>query len=185
MKIRFLTDEFYKDYANCPELEKKQTRPYAQICLITYNNLIFAIPIRSHIKHKYAFFTNKEKTKGLDFSKSIVINDLDKYVNMNLIAFIDMDEFSILEQQENTIKTKLENYIKKYKKALKYQNDNKNRLLCKMSTLQYFHKELGIEEIGENNKITENSLLSSNPNIKKRIEEVKKATDDDYEVFEW
>ncbi len=145
MKIRFLTDEFYKDYANCPELEKKRTRPFAQICLISYDDLTFAIPIRSHIKHKYAFFTNKEKTKGLDLSKSIVINDLNKYVNIKLIAYIDMEEFSIIEHQEEKIKIKLESYIKKYKKALKHQKDNKNKLLCKMSTLQYFHKELGIK----------------------------------------
>ncbi len=145
MKIRFLTDKFYEDYASCTELEKKKTRPYAQICLISYSDLTFAIPLRSHIKHKYAFFTNKEKTKGLDLSKSIVINDLNKYVNMELIAYIDIKEFSILEYQEKKIKTKLEIYIKKYIKALKYQNDNKNKLLCKMSTLQYFHKELGID----------------------------------------
>jgi len=32
--------------------------------------MYFAIPIRHSIRHKYAIFTNKEKTMGLDLSKS-------------------------------------------------------------------------------------------------------------------
>lgn len=58
---------------------------------------------------------------------------------------VDQKEFEILSSQQSLLKPKLEQFLKKYRKAVKHQNDNKNKLLCQMSSLQYFHKELGIE----------------------------------------
>ena len=52
-----------------------------------------------------------------------------------------------MEKYENFLSKKLETYIKKYKKALKNPDIPKNSILLKYSTLQYFHKELNIEEI--------------------------------------
>ncbi|MBS9775501.1 MAG: type II toxin-antitoxin system Phd/YefM family antitoxin [Fusobacterium sp.] len=37
----------------------------------------------------------------------------------------------------------------------------------------------------EYNGLLESLYLLSNPNIRERLEEVKKASKDDYEVFEW
>ena len=87
MKFCFLTDEFFELYKECEEIEKKNNRPYATVCLLKYNTFYFAIPIRHNIKHPYAIFTDKEKTKGLDLSKTLIIKDL-KFIVQNKTAFI-------------------------------------------------------------------------------------------------
>ena len=147
MKFYFLTEEFFNKYSECQEMEKKQDRPYANVCLVKLNNLIFAIPIRSNIKHKYAVYSNKERNKGLDLSKTVLIVNFKKYVDIKTVVTINKDEYKILKNKEKYIEQKLLSYINMYKKALKKQHIKQNQLLCSMSCLQYFHKELGIEEI--------------------------------------
>ena len=144
MKFCFLTDDFFELYKNCKEIEKKNNRPYATVCLLKYNNLYFAIPIRHNIKHQYAIFTDKEKTKGLDLSKTLIIKDL-KYIIQNKTAFISQTEYSQLITKEAFILSKLNSYIKKYIKALEHQEIKKNYLLCSVSCLKYFHNELNIK----------------------------------------
>jgi protein AbiQ len=143
MEIIFLNKEFYIDYADCKEIEKKENRPHFMI-LATIEKIDFAIPLRSHIKHTYVVWTNKENQCGLDLSKSIVIVDKNKYIDTSIKPYIREDEFRKLRGKDYFIKQKLETYIKQYKKALKKQELRNNNLMCKFSTLQYFHKELGI-----------------------------------------
>lgn len=147
MKFYFLTEEFFNTYSECKEMEKKQDRPYANVCLIELDNLIFAIPIRSNIKHKYGIYSNKERTKGLDLSKAVLIVDFEKYVDMETDVIINREEYEVLKNKEKYIKQKLISYINLYKKALKKRHIKQNQILCSMSCLQYFHKELKIEEI--------------------------------------
>ena len=144
MKFCFLTDEFFELYKDCKEIEKKNNRPYASVCLLKYETFYFAIPIRHNIKHQYAIFTNKEKSQGLDLSKTLIIKEL-KFIIQNKTAFISQEEYSQLIQKEKFIISKLESYIKKYIKALKHQEITKNYLLCSMSWLKYFHNELNIK----------------------------------------
>lgn len=126
---------------------EKRNRPYACTTLINCLGMTFAVPLRSNIQHEYALFTNKEKTKGLDLSKAVVINDYEKFVDTITKVYISDDEYKVLLGKENFLSKKLETYIKKYKKALKNPDIPKNSILLKYSTLQYFHKELNIEEI--------------------------------------
>ncbi|MDY4801974.1 MAG: hypothetical protein SO183_10140 [Fusobacterium mortiferum] len=147
MKFNFLTKEFFDKYKECLELEKKENRPYACTTLINCLGMTFAVPLRSNIQHEYALFTNKEKTKGLDLSKAVVINDYEKFVDTVTKVYISDDEYKVLLGKENFLSKKLETYIKKYKKALKNPDIPKNSILLKYSTLQHFHKELNIEEI--------------------------------------
>lgn len=147
MKFNFLTKEFFDKYKECLELEKKENRPYACTTLINCLGMTFAVPLRSNIQHEYALFTNKEKTKGLDLSKAVVINDYEKFVDTVTKVYISDDEYKVLLGKENFLSKKLETYIKKYKKTLKNPDIPKNSILLKYSTLQYFHKELNIEEI--------------------------------------
>ena len=147
MKFNFLTKEFSDKYKECLELEKKENRPYACTTLINCLGMTFSVPFRSNIHPEYALFTNKEKTKGLDLSKAVVINDYEKFVDTVTKVYISDDEYKVLLGKENFLSKKLETYIKKYKKALKNPDIPKNSILLKYSTLQYFHKELNIEEI--------------------------------------
>lgn len=149
MKFNFLKKEFFEEYKNCKEMEKKEKRPFALITLIKINDLILAVPIRSHIKHKYAFFTDLNKSKGLDFSKSVVIKDVDKFIDKTTKVYINDEEYKKLLGKEKFIEKKLESYIKKYKKALETPNTEENKSILKYSALQYFHKELEIEITSE------------------------------------
>ena len=63
------------------------------------------------IKYQYAIFTDKEKTKGLDLSKTLIIKDL-KYIIQNKTAFISQSEYSQLITKETFIISKLSSYIK-------------------------------------------------------------------------
>ena len=141
MNFFLLENNFYKDYSTCREILKKTNRPYA-VFLIKLNNLTFAVPVRSHITHKYSIKTIGNK--GLDFSKAVVINDIQKYISKKY-AYIDNREYQIIMEQKWKITKKMEDYIKKYKKALKDTFIPANKILCNSSCLQYFHVELGIK----------------------------------------
>lgn len=145
MEFRFLTDKFFIDYSHCIEMEKKKDRPYACMCIVEIGNLYFAIPIRHHIKHKYAIFTDKNKTQGLDLSKAVIIIDREKYIEKTKTAYISREEFRFLSKRKYFIKSKMITYIKKYKKSYENIDIEKNKTLCEMSCLQYFHKELNID----------------------------------------
>lgn len=159
MKFNFLTKDFFEKYKDCQEMEKKTNRPYTCATLVNCMGIIFAVPLRSHIKHEYAIFTDKNKTKGLDLSKAVVINDLSRFVDTVTKVYINDDEYKFLLGKEDFLSKKLEGYIGKYKKALKKPDISKNKNLIEHSTLQYFHKELKIElnqEKKEELKLEEN-----------------------------
>ena len=143
LRIRFLTEEFYKQYKDCIEIEKKQNRPYTLI-VATINEVDFAIPLRSNIKHKNVLWTNKENNCGLDFSKAVVILDKDKYIDERNKPTIRQNEFESLKGKDYIVKSKMERYIKEYVKAYNRQDIDRNKMLCKFSTLQYFHEELDL-----------------------------------------
>jgi len=140
----YLTHEFYNKYKNCKEILYKPKRPYA-VHLIEYNNLIFAIPIRSNITHEFSYkktIKEKNKSKGLDFTKTVIINDL-KYLSKQPVR-INQEEYLKLDKNRHFIEKKMLSYLKIYKKALQKPNTNKNKNILSKSTLQYFHKELSI-----------------------------------------
>ena len=137
MDFIFLTKQFYLDYILCTEIEQKIERPYIMF-ILKIDELEFAIPLRSHIKHNHVYWTDKINNCGLDFSKTIIITDT-SYINSLIVPHIRQNEYNCLIGQEYIIKTKLLTYIKNYKKALQHAHINKNEILCKYSTLQYFH----------------------------------------------
>ncbi len=141
MKYIFLSQEFYNDYANCSEIEQKQNRPYIML-IVKIDNLTFALPLRSNIKHKYAYFSDKENHCGIDFSKAVVISK-QEYIDTNKKPHIRENEFKALENKDYLIALKFKNYLEDYKNAYKV---NAKRLNQKFAycTLQYFHKELGL-----------------------------------------
>jgi len=141
MKYIFLSSKFYSDYSNCPELEQKQDRPYIML-LIKIDNLTFALPLRSNIKHKYAYFSDKVNNCGADFSKAVVISK-PEYIDTRRIPRIRQNEYKALENKDYVIALKFKRYLDDYKKACLV---NANRMQYKFAycTLQYFHKELGL-----------------------------------------
>ena len=63
MKYIFLTKQFYIDHANYKEIEMKRERPYVQV-YVHFNGIDFAIPMRSNITHRYAFWTDKSNNSS-------------------------------------------------------------------------------------------------------------------------
>lgn len=136
----YLSKEFYNDYPQekFPEIEKKDTRPYIQIC-VTINGVQFALPLRSHINHKYVVWTDKENRCGIDLTKAVVISD-EKYIDTEREPRLRQNEFNALKGKDFFIKSRFENYIKEYKSA-KLDTDNiYSQRLRTFSTLQYFEE---------------------------------------------
>lgn len=138
MKFVFLTEEFYRIHSEHAEIEKKLNRPYIQLC-IEVNGYVFAIPLRSNINHEHAFWTNKERKCGVDFSKAVVVTE-DSHINNLDNPYIRPEEFKVLKGQEYLIEKKFKSYIKKYLKAKQKVEQSHNKILCQYSTLQYFEE---------------------------------------------
>ena len=133
MKLIILTKEFYTEYSNCKEILKKEERPYA--CLeIKLDNLIFAIPFRHHINHKFAFHTIGES--GLDFTKAVVIAN-DTYISTDHPT-IESAEFAIIKKEEQKIYYQFQRFLHQYRKAMKRPDVPRNAKLIQYSALQYF-----------------------------------------------
>lgn len=138
MKFIFLTSDFYTKYSNCSEIEQKQNRPYSML-LTEIDGVTWAIPLRSNISHNHVVWSDKSNKCGLDLSKAVVIDNY-KYIDTTTTAWIRPNEFNVLKTKGNLVNRKMASYIKKYVKAYKRQDVDRNKKLCKYSTLQYFHK---------------------------------------------
>lgn len=143
----FLSQKFYNTYPTqqYPEMEQKQNRPYIQVC-VEIDGVQYAIPLRSDIHHPHVLWTDKKKRCGVDFSKAVVIKD-DSYIDLSIEPYLRQNEFDALRGKDFKIKCKMEKYIEDYKKAKKDLTNPINRMLVTYSTLQYFEKEIGLENV--------------------------------------
>ena len=142
MEFYLLTKKFYEKYSNCKEILKKENRPYT-ICIIEINKLTFAIPIRHNINHKYSIKTFNNQ--GLDFTKAVIIIDKAFISEKNVYIVYKTRRIWRIINKKISYKAKIKKIYKDYKKGIKNPDDLKNKILCEFSSLQYFHKELGIE----------------------------------------
>lgn len=140
----FLSEEFYNAYpeADYPEMEQKRNRPYIQV-YVEIDGVQYAIPLRSDIHHPHVLWTDKANHCGVDFSKAVVINK-ESYIDTTTEPHLRQNEFDALRGKDYKIKTKMEQYIERYKKAKQDLSNSINQRLVKYSTLQYFEKEIGI-----------------------------------------
>jgi protein AbiQ len=90
IQISFLSNKFFSLYPEdkFPEIERKRNRPYLVIVIMTSIGK-FAIPLRHHIGHNYAFFTDFAGRCGLDFTKTIVVSNDDFIYNPPTPIMID------------------------------------------------------------------------------------------------
>lgn len=140
LDLVFLTDEFYRDYANCPEIEKKPFRPHVCVAFLVDGHLC-CVPFRSHISHEYAIFTDRDKRCGLDFSKTVVITDSERYINQEKRAFLRQNEYEVFKKlTPNDVKTAMTRYLKQYKRAKKAPQVPRNREFLKYSCIKYFEE---------------------------------------------
>ena len=132
-----LSPAFYSAYAGCPEILTKPARPY--VCLaVTIDGVRFAIPIRHHIPHQWAFFTIDRR--GLDYTKAVVLSRPECIGSTG--AWIEQAEFDLLKKKERMIINGMRHYLQAYKKALRYPDNLHYENIRSHSALQYFHREL-------------------------------------------
>lgn len=140
MVFIFLSQSFYDNYRNCPEIEQKTDRPYIRVC-VNVNGVLFAVPLRSNINHPHVLWTDKENRCGVDFSKAVVLSEK-AYIDTSRQPHIRQNEFDALRGKEHIIKQRLAQYIRTYKKAKQRLDVPRNKMLCSYSTLQYFEQYL-------------------------------------------
>lgn len=149
-----LTSAFYTAYPNPPytEILTKDARPYNCLLIQSHYDYFVCIPYRSQISHPYAFMFHRSKrsrrTKsGLDYTKIVIIKNSD-YISSNG-AIIDADEYVETRTYINTIKNDalafVEDYVS-YCNGTSSINEKEFQRRYNYSSLQYFHKELGIAE---------------------------------------
>ena len=137
--IVYLTSAFFSDYKNCTEIRTKEKRPY--ICIqIVVDGVLWAIPMRSHINHEYAIWTDKEQGCGIDLTKAVAVCKPEKYIS-SVKPYVRPNEFAVLKRtNKHTIIQKFLQYIKKYKDAKVHPEIDRNKRLIQFSTLQYFEE---------------------------------------------
>lgn len=139
LRFMFLSNKFYEDYSGCPEIEQKQKRPYIQVEVVV-DGVLFGVPLRSSINHPHVLWTDRENHCGVDFSKAVVILNPDDYIDKDKIPHIRQNEFDSLRGKEHIIQNKLKKYISDYKKAKENPDLDRNKILLRCSTLQYFEE---------------------------------------------
>ena len=145
VELRKLSGEFYKAYPHddYPELESKLGRPYV-VLLVEINNIKFAIPLRTNIRHAfcYKFRTSDRKTEsstGIDFSKAVVITK-DSYLGEE--TDINDKEYLELQEKEFFIINKFKKYINDYIAFKKHGGNEHVARRYMFSTLKYFDEFL-------------------------------------------
>jgi protein AbiQ len=142
-KPKHLTKLFYDTYEECKEILLKEKRQYC-IALFVVDGIIFAIPFRTNINHKYSYiFKNSPRSdkSGLDFTKAVVITD-DNFIGEDTI--IDSKEYSEFINKQVVIANRFEKFIKDYKKWTGNPSYYRAEKTIAFSSLQYFYKELGL-----------------------------------------
>ena len=98
LKILQLTDDFHEINNDLIEAINDKNRGYG-IVTITLNNLIFGIPLRSNITHKYSLILDvvnrhgKKSSRGLDFTKAVLIRAT---AEMGEVFFIPENQKKVL-----------------------------------------------------------------------------------------
>lgn len=117
-------------------------RPYMHI-VASYKGHNFLIPFRSKINHRHGFIFNNKERKGLDFTKAIIMSDLDKYSYESEKPIPQKHHDTIVKKQDFIIR-KFKKYVDEYCKYTIKTDENYLRIKGRFSTLQNFHEELGI-----------------------------------------
>ncbi len=137
MQLKILSPQFYDKYSHCGEILKKDNRPYAYLT-IELDGLLYAVPLRHHIKHPYAFKTIGEA--GLDYTKSVIIAD--PLFLSDDKPTIESAEFAIIKREEQKIRYGLKKYINQYRRAMRHRENPRSSNILKYSTLKHFEDYL-------------------------------------------
>jgi len=169
-----LTNDFFEFHKEDSQILKKAGRSYVDGLLLSDSQNSYFVPFRSSLpleaQRQYPNavmllgrqITNPEtgviEKSGLDFRKMVVI---DSFKNNNLFTLVPYSNVSEIEQKNlqkrlQEFYDKAEKYVEGYKNYVALSN-KPSQSEFKYSSLQYFHKELGIEQqnLQEDQRLTE------------------------------
>jgi len=147
IKLRTLTDQFYADNKGLQEAldssNDGKVRGYG-IVVIDLKGLMFGIPLRSHLNHKFGFVSQRSEgtTKGLDYTKALLIQK-EEYVSRSYK--IPVDEFTYINDKKEKIQEEFKKFVTRYTEA-HFKKDENILRNYRYSTLKNYHKELGLED---------------------------------------
>ena len=146
-EIKELSQDFYSAYppAKFPEIMSKPNRPYL-VMLITIDGNTFGLPFRTNIRHNECFkfktsTRNTSSVTGIDYSKAVIVNQT-KFIGNP--SHINQNEYNELIKNFQRILTRFKNYVSNYKDYIEGKTSVFEANRYKLSTLQYFHNELGL-----------------------------------------
>lgn len=160
MELKLLSEDFYQENGDLDEVmdkakgntefdTKARVRGYG-VLLVQIEGLKFAIPFRSNIPHTHCFVSKRisggkdgVRRMGLDYTKSVIITD-EKFVSSRQFRMKDSREYWEVVYNEEKIISEFTEYVEKYKTAILSRDENIIRE-HQLSTLQNYHKELGLE----------------------------------------
>ena len=160
MELKKLDSSFYTDNPTVKEAldfdmtlgawSQRKVRGHG-VVQISFNNLTFAIPVRSTIKHSASLILEVDRTRhdvkgmGLDYSKALLIKK-ESHISSNVFVLKSKSAGKKLVSKENHITSQFTKYVKKYISAIKKSDARVlNSLEYRFTTLINYHKELGIE----------------------------------------
>ena len=145
VKTVVLKKDFYEKHKEHREiLSDKDGRPYLTL-VIECKDKMFAIPFRTNLKHKFAFYFYTSERKddqqkgqpGIDYTKAVIIQESDIELN----SAVDKKEWLELKRNINTIIREFQEYVQAFKHSLE-NGDFGVRPVFKYSALQYFIDDL-------------------------------------------
>ncbi len=155
MKIKKLDHSFYLENTHLIQAldftgswDAEKTRGYGVVLIKVTDELTFAIPLRSRIKHGASYITERsavqgERGKGLDFSKAVLIAK-PSYVSSSNFK-IPPTHHNRLKGKEKYITNSFQKYVHGYIKAVKAKDTNiLSSTDYRYTTLQNYHAELGL-----------------------------------------
>lgn len=141
MKLRSMTSEAYQRLSHGRVQVLQKNRGYGVIS-VQVNDLIFAVPLRSNLNHangfKTIFFRNQ--WNGLDYSKALLVDSSD--LMSEAFRPRDAKEYKKIQSNKEKITREFRSYVDEYIYSVKSGEANERKF--RFTTLQYFHKELGL-----------------------------------------
>ena len=153
-QILKLTKKFYDTHKaeQYPELLLKNSRSYNCLFIDLYDDYYICVPYRTDIRHKNAYkFTHSRRSRqhqsGLDYTKIVIAKD-SAFLGTES-SVIDDDEYKETVENMERIVSEVIKFINAYlmhHTGVQKLNPKQYERKYKYSSLQYFHKELGITD---------------------------------------
>lgn len=119
------------------------------IIQIQLNDLTFAIPVRSHIRHDDCHIIERDTGRndirgmGLDYSKAMLITD-QSYVSAEVFLLRNKKAAKDLLSKEAHVTKQFSRYVDRYVEAVKKNDSNILHRDYRYTTLINYHVELGL-----------------------------------------